>query len=87
MLRSQAEGGTGGGGGGLQGGDDDDTHLCIRCNAKIIGLENYVEHRKSFCSTTKLINNTKSGREGGGQEVEGVIARGEQEQEAEENSE
>lgn len=41
--------------------DDDDTHLCMRCSANIIGLDNYVAHRKSFCSTTKLINKTRTG--------------------------
>lgn len=29
--------------------DDDDSHLCIKCNATIIGLEEYVKHRKERC--------------------------------------
>lgn len=29
---------------------EDDTHLCIKCSSTIIGLENYVRHRKSQCS-------------------------------------
>ncbi|GJQ71756.1 hypothetical protein Trydic_g11449 [Trypoxylus dichotomus] len=28
---------------------DDDTHYCIKCHATIIGLDNYVSHRKSKC--------------------------------------
>lgn len=31
--------------------DIDDTHLCIKCNATIIGLDNYIQHRKSNCLT------------------------------------
>ena len=33
--------------------DEDDSHLCIRCNQTIIGLQNYVNHRQSNCSTTQ----------------------------------
>lgn len=29
---------------------DDDTHLCIKCSCTIVGLENYVRHRKTQCS-------------------------------------
>ncbi|KAH8298390.1 hypothetical protein KR018_012640 [Drosophila ironensis] len=29
--------------------DLDDTHLCIKCNATIIGLTEYIEHRKQRC--------------------------------------
>lgn len=29
--------------------DDDDSHLCIKCNATIVGLDNYVKHRKERC--------------------------------------
>lgn len=29
--------------------EDDDSHLCIKCNSTIIGLENYVKHRKDRC--------------------------------------
>ncbi|CAH0722060.1 unnamed protein product, partial [Brenthis ino] len=38
--------------------DDDDSHLCIKCNATIIGLDNYVIHRKQACGKRK--NETKS---------------------------
>lgn len=31
---------------------DDDTHYCIKCHATIIGLDNYVSHRKSKCGQT-----------------------------------
>lgn len=30
--------------------DDDDTHFCIKCHATILGLDNYVIHRKSGCT-------------------------------------
>ncbi|XP_070502535.1 zinc finger protein 33A isoform X3 [Chironomus tepperi] len=29
--------------------DEEDSHLCIRCNQTIIGLQNYVNHRQSQC--------------------------------------
>lgn len=29
--------------------EDEDSHLCIRCNKTIIGLQNYVNHRQSNC--------------------------------------
>lgn len=29
---------------------EEDTHLCIKCSLTIVGLENYVRHRKSNCS-------------------------------------
>ncbi|XP_031619231.1 zinc finger protein 91 [Contarinia nasturtii] len=29
---------------------DEDTHLCIKCSHTIVGLENYVRHRKSQCN-------------------------------------
>lgn len=29
---------------------DEDTHLCIKCSRTIVGLENYVRHRKSHCN-------------------------------------
>lgn len=29
--------------------DLEDTHLCIKCNAIILGLEKYIEHRKQSC--------------------------------------
>ncbi|VVC98674.1 unnamed protein product [Leptidea sinapis] len=33
--------------------DDDDTHLCIKCNATVIGIDNYVKHRKERCGKLK----------------------------------
>ena len=36
--------------------DMDDTHLCLRCNKTIIGLQNYVNHRQRECNVD---NNTK----------------------------
>lgn len=34
-----------------------DTHLCIKCNTAIEGLNNYINHRKTGCTTkTNLIN-------------------------------
>lgn len=33
--------------------DDDDNHLCIKCNATIVGLDNYVKHRKQGCGKRK----------------------------------
>ncbi|KAI8434662.1 hypothetical protein MSG28_003195 [Choristoneura fumiferana] len=35
--------------------DEDDSHLCIKCNATIIGLENYVKHRKERCAKNKPV--------------------------------
>jgi Zinc-finger of C2H2 type len=39
---------------------DEDSHLCIRCNKTIIGLQNYVNHRQSNCgaqeSSTKAFS-------------------------------
>lgn len=29
---------------------DDDTHFCLKCHATILGLDNYVAHRKTGCS-------------------------------------
>ncbi|XP_063922310.1 gastrula zinc finger protein xFG20-1-like [Zophobas morio] len=29
---------------------DDDTHFCLKCHTTIIGLDNYVSHRKAGCS-------------------------------------
>lgn len=29
--------------------EDEDTHMCIKCQSTILGLENYVVHRKSGC--------------------------------------
>lgn len=35
--------------------DEEDSHLCIRCNQTIIGLQNYVNHRQRNCSTTQTV--------------------------------
>ncbi|CAG4913539.1 unnamed protein product [Colias eurytheme] len=36
--------------------DDDDNHLCIKCNETIIGLDNYVKHRKERCGKLKSVD-------------------------------
>ncbi|CRL04670.1 CLUMA_CG017734, isoform A [Clunio marinus] len=41
--------------------DEEDSHLCIRCNQTIIGLQNYVNHRQRNClsstsSSSKNVN-------------------------------
>ncbi|XP_041977430.1 zinc finger protein 28 [Aricia agestis] len=33
--------------------EDDDSHLCIKCNTTIVGLDNYVRHRKQRCGKDK----------------------------------
>lgn len=30
--------------------DLEDTHLCIKCSSTVVGLDNYINHRKSNCS-------------------------------------
>lgn len=35
--------------------DEDDSHLCIRCNETIIGLQNYVNHRQRSCSAARNV--------------------------------
>ncbi|XP_055390394.1 zinc finger protein 729-like [Condylostylus longicornis] len=30
--------------------DIEDTHLCIKCSTTIVGLENYIQHRKNQCT-------------------------------------
>lgn len=35
--------------------DDDDNHLCIKCNTTIVGLDNYVKHRKERCGKKRDI--------------------------------
>ncbi|XP_055854250.1 zinc finger protein 546 [Episyrphus balteatus] len=40
--------------------DLDDTHLCIKCSATIVGLDNYVQHRKTNCVGGK-IQGTRTG--------------------------
>lgn len=37
---------------------DGDTHLCIKCSRTIVGLDNYVRHRKSQCS--KIVSSATS---------------------------
>ncbi|XP_012549382.2 zinc finger protein 433 isoform X2 [Bombyx mori] len=34
--------------------DDDDKHLCIKCNATIVGLDSYIKHRKDKCGKAKV---------------------------------
>lgn len=36
--------------------DLDDTHLCIKCNSTIVGITNYIDHRKVNCVTVKNIH-------------------------------
>lgn len=43
----------------------EDTHLCIKCNATIVGLSKYIEHRKANCLSKP-----------GGDEAEGAAAAG-----------
>ncbi|XP_075149853.1 uncharacterized protein LOC142223924 [Haematobia irritans] len=38
--------------------DDDDTHMCIRCRQTIVGLENYIQHRKQNCNRNATTTNT-----------------------------
>lgn len=33
--------------------EEEDSHLCIRCNQTIIGLQNYVNHRQRNCSSSQ----------------------------------
>lgn len=40
--------------------DDDDSHLCIKCNATIVGLDNYVKHRKERCRKLPKAETSKS---------------------------
>jgi len=39
---------------------DEDTHVCLRCQSTIIGLDNYIDHKKNICpvSRNKQILNT-----------------------------
>ncbi|XP_028167520.1 zinc finger protein 729-like [Ostrinia furnacalis] len=39
--------------------DDDDSHLCIKCNATIVGLDNYVKHRKERCGKNNKSSTSK----------------------------
>ena len=34
---------------------DDDSHLCMKCKNIIIGIDNYVLHRKSKCGTIRNV--------------------------------
>ncbi|XP_041376427.1 zinc finger protein Xfin-like [Gigantopelta aegis] len=44
--------------------DDDDVHLCLACNQTIIGLINYIVHKKSQCRSKKSQTTTpKNGGE------------------------
>lgn len=36
--------------------DEDDTHLCIKCKSTIVGLENYINHRKNICGNRPSTN-------------------------------
>ncbi|EDW37205.1 GL26125 [Drosophila persimilis] len=40
--------------------DLDDTHLCIKCNATIVGLSKYIEHRKSNCLAAQKTQRPKT---------------------------
>lgn len=49
---------------------DDDTHLCIKCNVTIIGLEEYIRHRKANCAgssresqSVSEVNKTREGND------------------------
>lgn len=35
---------------------EDDTHLCIKCSQTIVGLENYVQHRKNNCNKSSTVS-------------------------------
>lgn len=35
--------------------DDDDTHICLKCQMTIIGLDNYILHRRSKCTALNLV--------------------------------
>lgn len=37
---------------------DDDTHICIKCNLTIVGLDQYIQHRKSNCANANRVNQT-----------------------------
>ncbi|KAF5278379.1 hypothetical protein FQA39_LY05868 [Lamprigera yunnana] len=41
---------------------EDDTHYCLKCHVTIIGLDNYVDHRKTKCGTV-LRNNEEISKE------------------------
>ena len=28
---------------------EDDLHVCLKCHDQIVGLDNYIEHRRSAC--------------------------------------
>lgn len=34
---------------------DDDSHLCVKCKNIIIGIDNYVLHRKSKCGSIRNV--------------------------------
>lgn len=31
---------------------EEDTHFCLKCHGTVLGLENYVNHRKTDCGKT-----------------------------------
>ena len=35
--------------------DDDDSHLCMKCKNIVIGIDNYVLHRKSKCGSVRNV--------------------------------
>lgn len=46
--------------------DLEDTHLCIKCNATIVGLSKYIEHRKTNCLSKQSDASGGGGGGGGG---------------------
>lgn len=43
--------------------EDEDTHLCIKCNTTIVGLDNYIRHRKNPCGKNDVSAETALNRE------------------------
>lgn len=43
--------------------EDEDTHLCIKCNTTIVGLSNYISHRKNQCGKSDVSAATALNRE------------------------
>ncbi|XP_065340809.1 zinc finger protein Xfin-like [Cloeon dipterum] len=39
--------------------DDDDTHFCLKCQNTVVGLDNYILHRRSKCGGC-IVNNSSS---------------------------
>lgn len=42
---------------------DDDSHICIKCNVTIVGLDHYIQHRKSNCAGSSRVTQTRIGSE------------------------